>query len=125
MQLLYGLVSNQNDGYTLKPVSPWVLTCTDDSTILILKGVKKTKEHTFLGSKCELEKTLSYFNGDVDGRDKLWRVMVRHTHTWNMYSNTLATYGTVNGLSIREQPMLSFITGIKVAELAVSYIGAS
>ena len=48
---------------------------------LVLKGVKKTKEHTFLGSKCELEKTLSYFNGDVDGKEKLWRVRVRHTHT--------------------------------------------
>ena len=121
---LYDMVQACNSNNNLAPVSPWLITSTDDSTLFVFRGIKKTQEKLYVCGKRDESGKLSNFNGDTGGTDKLSGVRVRHTHTINAYGNTAPIYITMYGLNDRELPVSKNPDGMLVLKIPGLCIGA-
>ena len=93
------LVEEQNKGMEIRPVSPWLISSTDDTTLFVFEGNTEDKcRVSLVDINCD-SSTRSNFSSDIGGTDHKNGIRVRHTVTMNATGKMAALYVQVYGLS--------------------------
>ena len=98
-QLLNKLVREGNGGEEIRPILPWHITSTDDTTIFAFEGMTTTSKKIYLVDKYSDRSTRSSYTQDNGGTTHLCGMRVRHTVTINAAGNVANIWLTVYGLT--------------------------
>ena len=87
----------------IRPVLPWFITSTDDTTLFAFEGIATGEKVLCLVDKKNDDSTRSNFSQDADGTNNKCGKRVRHTFTLNAAGNVADIYVVVYGLTDKDK----------------------